>query len=298
MATSSAARTPERLTPGDRRWVAWPTAVLRESRPGVQLVFLLRSVAGTGIALSPTARAAEVVVGWWMLTTAIYVFNGVTDLAADRGNGSRRPIATGGLALGDAVIACAVLVAGGLALCAAVGQTDLELGVALLALGWAYSAGPALKISASGAAVVIGAGAGLTYAAGLVCRGHATGRDVVIAMCLAVWVGVCCASKDFSDAPGDRLAGRRTLPVVLGSDRGARLLAAAAVTVAAVFLALTGAVDTPDVTCALVLAVGSLALAFVVIKTASSSQRQTRRRSYRAFMATQYAANIALIITG
>jgi 4-hydroxybenzoate polyprenyltransferase len=298
MTISTPVQAQQRIILRRRGWAAWPISVVRESRPGVQLVFLLRSVAGSGLVLSPTVRAAELVAGWWMLTTAIYVFNGVTDLTADRGNESQRPIASGRLRLSDAALACVGLSASGLVMCAVASGTDLALGLALLALGWAYSAGPAWKNSASGAAAVIGAGAGLTYAAGLVCRGDASWREALVAAGLAVWVGVCCASKDFSDAPGDRLAGRRTWPVVLGARRGAELLAGSAVAVGSGFAVTIAVIDQHYLPAGLVLAFGSLLLAAVAVMTATSARRQTRRRSYRAFMTTQYATNLALIMTG
>jgi 4-hydroxybenzoate polyprenyltransferase len=277
-----------------RRWFARPISLLRESRPPVQIVFLMRSIAATGVIRWPETKTVLLIIGWWMLTTAVYVFNGVTDLAADLGNDSHRPIASGELSLRDALVACVVLSAGGLTLCGLVGPLDFVLGVALLVLGWAYSAGPAWKNNAVGFAAVVGAGAGLTYAAGMVCRGSVDSDDVIMASGLAVWIGLCCASKDFSDIPGDRLAGRHTWPVVLGPQRAARLLAALSVLVGVGFLALTIRVG-HDIETGSVLALGSIALAVVVIRTSSAAQRQTRRRSYRTFMATQYAANLAMI---
>ena len=46
---------------------------------------------------------------------------------------------------------------------------------------------------------------------------------------IALWVGLCCAAKDFSDIDGDRAAGRRTWPVLIGGRRASRILACLAV---------------------------------------------------------------------
>jgi 4-hydroxybenzoate polyprenyltransferase len=235
--------------------------------------------------------------GWWMLTTAVYVFNGVSDIGADRGNASHRPIATGRLGLTGALLATGILSVCGLAVCAVVDPIDFVLGCGFLALGWAYSAGPAWKNHPLAFAVVIGAGACLTYAAGLICRGRATSGELPVVIMLAAWVSICCATKDFSDIAGDRMAGRRTWPILLGASRAARVLAALAVAAAASCAAFTLTLG-DGVGTGLVLASGSVLLAAVLLRTAAAPQRHVRRRSYRTYMATQYAANFALMIAG
>jgi 4-hydroxybenzoate polyprenyltransferase len=233
-----------------------------------------------------------------MLATAVYVFNGVTDLEADQGNASRRPIASGRLGLSDAMVACVALSAGGVVLCGYAGVTDLVLALLFLALGWAYSTGPAWKNGPVTSPAVIGAGAGLTYAAGLICRHQSSVRDAVVAAALAVWVGTCCGSKDFSDIPGDRLAGRRTWPVLFGSQRAAQLVAAIALLIGTAGLAVSFEFDRDQFPVGCVLALGSVILAAVLLGTASSPKREIRRRGYRAFMTTQYAVNLTMIIAG
>jgi 4-hydroxybenzoate polyprenyltransferase len=277
--------------------LAVAAAVLAESRPGVQVVFLMRSTAGSGLVQHPSLKTLYGIGGWVLITIAIYVFNGVTDLEADRTNSSKRPLATGHLSTVTALRACLALAAVGIGLCWLVGPFEVGLAVGFLALGWAYSAGPALKNSATGFAVVIGLGAALTYSAGWVAGGRITTHGLVLALSVSLWVGVCCASKDFSDIDGDRVAGRHTWPVVLGTRRAARVLSALAVATAVgtvVIAARFGANVAPAVT----LTIGSLALAAVAVRSASAPARATRRRPYRAFISTQYATNASMLIFG
>lgn len=280
-----------------RRWSFQAMgAVLAESRPAVQLVFALRSVAGSALVRQPTLGRVTLVGGWALLTIAIYVFNGVTDFAGDTLNNSHRPIATGQLTTRTALIWCGALSAAGLALCGLVSQVDIVLGLALLLLGWAYSAGPAWKNHPAGFAAVIGGGAGLTYAAGIAAAGSLTAPRLGFCASLAAWVGLCCAAKDFSDVDGDQLAGRHTWPVILGARRAALLLGALAVVGSACVLATFYIANAPLLPVIFVF-VGSVALAVTALTAGAAASRVTRRRPYRVFMSTQYATNVALMIS-
>lgn len=270
-------------------------SLIVESRPGVQLVFVLRFLAGSGLLRHPTAHAAEAVVAWAMLTTAIYVFNGVTDVPTDAANNSARPIVSGQLSVRTALLWCMLLTATGLLLCWWVSELECVLGAGILALGWAYSAGPSLKNASAGFAVVIGVGAALTYIAGWVARGHISTKDLIMALSISLWVGLCCASKDFSDIDGDRLSGRHTWPVVLGARPAARLLAILAVTGAGCMLTTT-LLTAMTVVPVAVMGTGSVALAITARSSAARSLRRVRRRPYRVFMATQYATNAAVML--
>lgn len=287
---------PPRL-PRPAAWAAAPLAVFAESRPGVQLVFLMRSSATSGIVTHPSVHRLTGILGWALLTIAIYVFNGVTDLATDTANRSTRPIASGLLSRSSALAWCAALAGAGMAACWQIGLMQTFLGAAMLVLGWAYSSGPTLKNSPTGFAVVIGLGAALTYAAGWVAGGHVTMHDLALALSVSLWVGLCCASKDFSDIDGDRLAGRRTWPVVLGPQRAAHLLSVLAVSAATGVLVLAG-VSGADPVPAAALVMGSIALAFTATRSASAPDRITRRRPYRAFLTTQYTINGAMLTFG
>ena len=119
--------------------------VLREARPAVQLGFMLRVAACANLLRHPSSRGAVGVLGWFLLTVAIYTFNGITDTAEDRANGSSRPIASGKLSADVAKSWCLILSGLGLVVCAVTGPVEATAGAGLLAVGWAYSAGPTLK---------------------------------------------------------------------------------------------------------------------------------------------------------
>lgn len=257
----------------------------------------MRLLASTGLISQPTTRRALATAGWLMLVVAIYVFNGVTDVQGDEINGSNRPIASGRLSCVTARHWCIGTSCAGLALCALVSPLELGLGVLMLAIGWAYSAGPSFKNSAIGLGVIVGAGAGLTYAAGWAAAGASDVRSLAVMLALSGWIGVCCVSKDFSDVEGDRVAGRRTWPVMIGPQRAAQLLAT--VSVAGGFgMVITCVWIGYWIVPALLLTVGAIGLAAVVVASADAPDRAIRRRPYRAFMSTQYATNLALICSG
>lgn len=271
--------------------------VLQEARPVVQAVFLLRLVAATGLPWQVRTSDAIAIAGWLPLTVAIYVFNGVTDIRSDIANGSARPIASGQLSRVAALRWCAGSAVIGLTCCWFVAPEMFVLGTILLTVGWAYSDGPALKNAPVGFGLIVGLGAALTYVAGWFAAGGSDTGALPVMLAIAAWVGLCCASKDFSDIDGDRLAGRHTWPIVLGPRAAARLLAVIAL--AASGLAVTGAILARTwIVPAAVLCCGSLMLAVVSVKSATNPDRSTRRRPYRAFLATQFAANVALICTG
>src|ERR1700722_16769932 len=98
-------------------WTAIPRAVFAESRPPVQLIFLMRSTAASGIVYHPTTNCFAGIGAWALITISIYVFNGVTDLVGDRANHSARPLASGLLSRTTALTWCAMLSITGLGIC-------------------------------------------------------------------------------------------------------------------------------------------------------------------------------------
>ncbi|MDT4915306.1 MAG: hypothetical protein QOH89_6 [Pseudonocardiales bacterium] len=280
-------------------FVAWRQLkyVVQEARPAVQAVFLMRLVAATGLLWHPTVQALIVIAGWLPLVIAIYVYNGVSDISSDTTNGSARPIASGQLSCVAAVRWCQYSAVVGLCVCWLVAPAVSILGVALLVIGWAYSAGPCLKNKPVGFGVIVGLGAALTYIAGWFASPESETGTLPVMLVVAAWVGLCCASKDFSDVDGDRLAGRHTWPVIFGPRGAAQLLGAVAITAGAA--AFVWSVEAGvGVAPAVVLLGGSLLLAVVSRVSGAKPDRATRRRPYRAFLATQYAANLTMIGTG
>ncbi|MFF1561341.1 UbiA family prenyltransferase [Streptomyces sp. NPDC058279] len=291
---------------GLRRHTAARTARLcwAEARPSVQLVFLLRFAVGTVSAPGLPQAAGRVVLGmaaWWCAVACAYLLNGVTDVREDRANGSRRPIARGDLpvrtaAAVTALLAVAALVLGGLA-----GSGVLGWVVGFLLLGWAYSASPvrAKESSALCAVVVFGLGA-TSYAAGVAAAGSGwTATGAVFGCVMAAWMAlVGSVVKDLGDVGGDAAGGRRTVAVVRGvaaaralAVAGAVLVAAAGAAAAAVWapLALVGTVP---------VAAGAVWVVFRVVRDGrrKSAGREQRRGAYRAFMVTQYVANLLMLV--
>jgi 4-hydroxybenzoate polyprenyltransferase len=284
---------------GHAPFVAWRQlkCVVQEARPVVQAVFLMRLVAATGLLWHPTVQALIVIAGWLPLVIAIYVYNGVSDVSSDTTNGSARPIASGQLSCVAAVRWCQYSAVVGLCMCWLVAPAVFILGMVLLLVGWAYSAGPCLKNKPVGFGVIVGLGAALTYIAGWLASPESETGTLPIMLVVAAWVGLCCASKDFSDVDGDRLAGRHTWPVLFGPRGAAQLLGAVAIIAGAAALVWSVQAGV-GVAPAVVLLCGSILLAVVGLVSAAKPERATRRRPYRAFMATQYVANITMICTG
>jgi 4-hydroxybenzoate polyprenyltransferase len=274
--------------------------VLLESRPAVQALFIVRACIAAGMPFQFRMHAAGVITGWSLLSMAIYVLNGVTDRAGDRVNRSCRPIATGTLLPATALSAVALLTVAGMTISAIADVRSLPLVVAFLALGSIYSTGPALKNSPVGFAVAIGGGAGLTYATGWLAGGSLRPAQLGFGLAMTVWVSVTCAAKDFSDTEGDRLAGRRTWPVVMGRRRAAACLRICAITASLVMVAAALLIDASLWPAALVLATGSVALGrtcAVSMNPATESSRAAHRRPYHIFMCTQYCAHLALALS-
>jgi 4-hydroxybenzoate polyprenyltransferase/chlorophyll synthase len=266
------------------------------------VVFALRFwVAVVATARDLTSLGAEVLLMGLCctaLTMATYLANGVYDLTEDVANSSTRPLARGELSHRVARRAALALTVSGLLLAAATGSTALLLiAVVTTALGWGYSAGVApLKCSAIGTCLVAVAGGASAYAAGALSTGDPVAPGIVVVfVLLSLWMAVGGASKDLGDAVGDRLAGRRTLPVVLGDCRARRTIAAVALFLG--LLAAVGAWHRPGTAAPLaVLVVGSLWVAASCLRSRQGAARAARRRPYQAFMLTQYAANAALLV--
>ncbi|MER6996560.1 UbiA family prenyltransferase [Streptomyces sp. NPDC000410] len=280
-----------------------------EARPSVQLVFLLRFAVGAVGAVGSVSAvqlpqaAGRTVLGmasWWCAVACAYLLNGVTDVREDRANGSRRPIARGDLPVRTAAVVTALLAGAALMLGALAGNGVLVWVVGFLLLGWAYSAPPvrAKQSSVLCALVVFGLGA-TSYAAGVAAAGSGwTATGAVFGCVMTAWMAlVGSLVKDLGDAGGDAAGGRRTVAVVHGvaaaralAVAGAVLVGAAGTVAAALWapLALVGTVP---------VAAGAVWVVARVVRDArrESADRQQRRGAYRAFMVTQYVANLLML---
>jgi 4-hydroxybenzoate polyprenyltransferase/chlorophyll synthase/homogentisate solanesyltransferase len=271
-----------------------------EARPSVQLVFVLRfAVGAVSTAQLPQApwRTVLGMAAWWCAVSCAYLLNGVTDVREDRANGSRRPIARGDLPVRTAATVTALLAGAALTLGALACDGVLGWVVGFLLLGWAYSAPPvrAKQSSVLCAIVVFGLGA-TSYAAGVAAVGadwSATG--VVFGCVMAAWMAlVGSVVKDLGDAGGDAAGGRRTVAVVHGAA-AARALAVAGAMLVGVAGPVAAALWAPlDLVGTVPLAAGAVWVVSRVVRDArrANADREQRRDAYRAFMVTQYTANL------
>jgi 4-hydroxybenzoate polyprenyltransferase len=265
----------------------------------VQFLFMLRFLATAATRGHPLSlRGVVGALVWLCAMVFVYAFNGITDVVEDRANGSSRPIASGQLgprsALVVAAAAAALAVLGGLAL----GADATVLVLLQLALGYVYSGPPVHgKRHALGAATTGALGGFVTYLAGAAITDRVVSVELVVfSVSASVWMGVVgTATKDLSDIPGDAIAGRRTIGVMLGEATGRRIAAVAALVVGGLFLVVCATCEPDLLLPGGVLAVGGLAVAAASLTGRCGGSRDERRRPYRVFMVTQYALSFALV---
>lgn len=202
--------------------------VLRLVRAHNLLVAAAGVLAGGWIALGGLAVpkllafAALAGVGFGAAGNAI---NDISDAAADRVNRGpgERPFAAGRLGRGTAELCVVGGALVGLAGAALVSGAAVLVGLAALAVMIAYS--PLLKRRGVPGNVAVALVAGLPLAYGALAVGRPAAG--VVPWVLAAWIHLVREiAKDIEDATGDRVVGRRTLPIVLGA-RAAALVAAA-----------------------------------------------------------------------
>jgi 4-hydroxybenzoate polyprenyltransferase len=278
---------------------------LEEARPTVLVIFLLRFTAAAVLsaddvelkALGTTAVTAAV---WELGVFAVYLFNGVTDVRADRINGSARPIASGRLPVRTAAAVTAGAAALALAGAFALGPGQGAAMAALLVIGHQYSAAPGrLKnhpVRTSLTVTVMGL---LTYYAGYTSPVGDAGPGhllPMLAVAMSLWMGLVGApAKDLPDVAGDVAAGRRPVSATLGDRAAARILAASALGLALAFCSAALAYAPPLRLAAVVMLGGAAAVAVTALASRPGDDHLARRRPYRMFMLTQYAVHLAVL---
>ncbi|WP_081706216.1 UbiA family prenyltransferase [Nocardia sp. CNY236] len=271
-----------------------------EARPTVQSMFVLRLVVG-GMLCDTVRFTADIVrcgIAWLLAIASSYIWNGCSDLVSDRINGSGRPLATGMLERAVAFRVAAATAAASLVLSALVSVGLLLHTIGALLLGYAYSFGRhALKRGAVGVtftAVAIGV---LSFDAGRVAFGGTiTAEFVTFTAGLTLWLVIGGAVKDLDHLPGDIAAGRRPFFARVGYPRGSVGVACGAVVPSAgiAYVALVSGV--PLKAAAVGSIVGSLALWVCPWRGFTANTPAGRRRPYRAFMHTQYAAHLGCLV--
>ena len=214
---------------------------------------LLRLVRGHNLVVA----AAGVLAGGWVALGAVAVprllgfaalaavgfgaagnvLNDLRDVAADRVNrpAGDRPVAAGRVRRETAHLVVGVGVFVGLVAAALVSGTALLVGLAAFTVIALYS--PLLKPSGFPGNVAIAAVAGLPLWYGALAVGRPAAG--VVPWVLAAWIHLVREIvKDIEDESGDRVAGRRTLPIRWGARRTGVLAAVLAVAFVPLSLAL------------------------------------------------------------
>lgn len=279
---------------------------LAESRPVVQIMFLLRFVCGMVLIVADARPpgAAEWwrpllgLLGWSLATAYVYLINGVEDFVADRVNGVGRPIERGDLDPGVARTVARCCAGGALLLELLAGRWMVVPTVAYLLLGRLYSVPPA-RFSARpvGSLAVVLGGISLTYAAGALCvGGHPTGDGLVFAALMTLWTTLVGATvKDLSDLEGDVASGRRPLVARLLPRHARQGISLVALSLGGL-LCVAGAHLTALRLPGAVTLAGAMAMSVLLYRNAPATHsRALMRRPYRAFMGTQFVAHGVLI---
>ncbi|MEU0203852.1 MULTISPECIES: UbiA family prenyltransferase [unclassified Streptomyces] len=277
--------------------------LLQEPRIPVQVIFLLRFLSAVALASNLPAVLPTVLLtgaAWSLATIGVYVFNGVMDVAEDRVNGSSRPIASG--ALGIETAKTGVLLAIGLAFALGLAHGDgtlLFLLAVYVGCGYAYSGPPfhGKRRGSSAALLVLGFGV-LTYAAGWESSEHLRPVPVLLlAAAMSLWMaGVGAFAKDLSDVAGDLAGGRRTPVIAWGETRTRLVVAADALAIGTLYLVAAAAWAPTLLPSAMAVEAGAVAVTVLVAVTRRSTVKAHRRLPCRAFMATQYAAHVAVFV--
>jgi 4-hydroxybenzoate polyprenyltransferase len=275
----------------------------REARPIVQVVFQLRFIVGAAFAVDGSStRLASIAVGataWLCATWSIYLLNGVCDQTEDRRNGLSRPLSTGELPLSAARLMVRLLALAALGTGALVSWRVTVLVALMLGLGWIYSAGPRpQKAHVAGFAVVVTAGGLATYLAGWYSAGGSgvPGREFwTLAVVMSLWMGLAGNTKDLDHVRGDRAAGRRTLPLLLGDAAARGAIAGLTVALGMAALMLTATRSPGLLPATGVLMAGAGAVAVSLAAAGPGHPAGARRRPYRTFMITQYAVHAMIL---
>jgi len=193
--------------------------LLRLVRAHNLLIAAAGVLAGGWIALGRIATPPSL---WWAALAAIGLgaagntLNDIADAAADRLNRPERPMAAGRVRRGAAELVVFFGALGGLAAAGLVGGTQVVAGLAALAVMAAYS--PWLKPRGLPGNLAVALIGGLPLFYGALAVG--TARAGMVPWALAAWLHLMREIvKDVEDEAGDRVIGRRTLPIVVGSRR-------------------------------------------------------------------------------
>jgi 4-hydroxybenzoate polyprenyltransferase len=200
---------------------AYSPNFLSPSFPETVLVKLLDATPSIA-SLANAALAAVVVTLVWSATAML---NDCYDVEIDRVSNPSRAIVSGVLRREEVIKIAALLYVLALIIVFTLGDAISKAIVALaVVLGVQYSAPPLrLRRSGTAAMLVIGCGVALAFLGGALSQYRISGEALETAFLFGFFAFNAALLKDFKDVEGDRRAGVKTLPVILGHKRASRL---------------------------------------------------------------------------
>lgn len=164
------------------------------------------------------AVALRVIAACYFLALATYTYNDVTDFEVDRINKTNRPSVTGKASRKELTGLVAVLFGSSLALAASINVQTLLIASLCTVLGMTYSHPRFnLKEKFPLKTVTTAAGAALSSLLGGAAVANISFPVVYAALSFFLFFFVLGPLGDIGDLKGDRAAGRRTFPIVLGT---------------------------------------------------------------------------------
>jgi len=186
------------------------------------------AVAASGGWPEDGARLGAALASALLLTGASNGVNQLADVETDRINRPERPLPSGALGRGAAWILVGVLSLAALGLAAAVNLPYLICVAITLPVTAAYSLEPTRTKRIpwlANVTIAIPRGLLLVLAGWAVGNGAGRTEAWILGVAMGVYVFGASVTKDFGDLEGDRATGCRTLPLLYGPDRAARIVA-------------------------------------------------------------------------
>ena len=168
----------------------------------------------------------------FMIIVGMYVLNDLIDADLDRANGKRRPLPLGQVSKGQAW--SFVILTNGIGVllaCLTLNTISVILASSLVAIGLMYSAPKislkdrcVIKTLAIAVALALCSLIGITASFGIDLK--STSRNVMhfyVILMLGMMVFITSPLNDLGDVSGDKAAGRRTIPIMIGPKNTVRM---------------------------------------------------------------------------
>lgn|GEM_PF-913793 len=154
----------------------------------------------------------------------IYTLNDIYDISEDKINAPYRPLPSGLVTVKEAYILVLFYFLLSLVLSSLVGPLTLFLNILLCSLGIAYSVPPIRLKRTIFSYAVVGSGFFLSTLMGSTVA-LPTAKATYLAVIIFIMVTGLLPIKDFETMEGDKVAGIRTLPLLIGRRRTAKFMA-------------------------------------------------------------------------